>query len=131
MANSKAVLFVTLFSLILVHEIVQESVNIDAVSLLGIKCALVHAIRVARDAIVFRQAPLQTHNPWHAPILSSLSSSYRGQKLQDLERVMNGRPWVLDNQLMVLERWKENLEQDKKAFSESLMWIQLWNLLMH
>ena len=49
----------------------------------------------------------------------------------DRERVMNGGPWILDNQMLVLNRWYEGIEEDETAFKLAPIWVQVWNLPVH
>ena len=51
--------------------------------------------------------------------------------LVDKERIIEGGPWVMDNQLLVLNRWKEGIEEDYRAFMTAPLWVQLWNLPVH
>ena len=47
------------------------------------------------------------------------------------ERVVNGGPWILDNQLIVLSKWYEGIEDDPDAFRMTPLWVQMWNLPVH
>ena len=47
------------------------------------------------------------------------------------ERIMNGGLWILDNQLIVLSKWYEGIEDDPNAFRLTLLWVQMWNLPVH
>ncbi|XP_027096140.1 uncharacterized protein [Coffea arabica] len=49
---------------------------------------------------------------------------------EDQDRVVSGDPWVMDNQLLILEKWYEGIEDDQNAFI-SPMWVQMWNLPIH
>ncbi|XP_027184311.1 uncharacterized protein LOC113782635 [Coffea eugenioides] len=49
----------------------------------------------------------------------------------DMDRVLNGRPWVYDNLPLVVIPWKEGVEMDAKAFSQAWIWVQVWNLPIH
>lgn len=49
----------------------------------------------------------------------------------EMERVLNGRPWIYDGQQLVLHRRKKGIEDDTKAFDRSFIWVQIWNLLLH
>lgn len=35
------------------------------------------------------------------------------EKSTDLERVLYRRPWSFDNQLLLLRKWKESIEEDE------------------
>ena len=50
---------------------------------------------------------------------------------QDRDKALRGRPWVLDNHLLVLKPWSEGIEKDREMFNFSLLWIQVWNLPIH
>ncbi|KAL3511190.1 hypothetical protein ACH5RR_030591 [Cinchona calisaya] len=43
----------------------------------------------------------------------------------------NGRPWLMDNQLLNLKQWYKGIEDDKKAFDFTPLWMQIWNLPAH
>ncbi|XP_071901081.1 uncharacterized protein [Coffea arabica] len=49
----------------------------------------------------------------------------------EMERIVNGGPWVIDNQVLVLNRWTEGIEEDYRAFMFALLWVQIWNLPVH
>nr|XP_027088489.1 uncharacterized protein LOC113709831 [Coffea arabica] len=49
----------------------------------------------------------------------------------DRDRVMNGGPWILDNQVLVMNRWYEGIEDDETAFNLAPIWVQVWNLPVH
>ena len=51
--------------------------------------------------------------------------------LHDRDRVLGGRPWVYDNQPLVVLPWREGLEGESKAFNSTWIWIQIWNLPIH
>ncbi|KAL3512871.1 hypothetical protein ACH5RR_025588 [Cinchona calisaya] len=42
----------------------------------------------------------------------------------DLLSVLNGVPWIIDNQLLMLKRWKEGIEDDKEMFKKAFLWVQ-------
>lgn len=50
---------------------------------------------------------------------------------EEMQRVLNGGPWILDNQLLVVRKWKEGIERDKEAFRSTFLWVQIWNLPIH
>ena len=52
-------------------------------------------------------------------------------KDEDRDRIAQGGPWILDNQLLVLNRWYEGIEDDEKAFNLAPLWVQVWNLPVH
>ena len=47
------------------------------------------------------------------------------------ERIVNGGPWIFDNQILVLSRWYEGIEDDPNAFRIAPLWVQMWNLPLH
>ena len=53
------------------------------------------------------------------------------QNPDDQHRIVEGGPWVIDNQMLVLKRWVEGIEEDYKAFMTAPLWVQLWNLPVH
>ncbi|KAL3516563.1 hypothetical protein ACH5RR_023465 [Cinchona calisaya] len=46
----------------------------------------------------------------------------------DLNRVLARRPWLFDNQFLILQRWEEGLDDNVKHFSKTHCWVQIWNL---
>ncbi|XP_027177951.1 uncharacterized protein LOC113777103 [Coffea eugenioides] len=50
---------------------------------------------------------------------------------KDKEKALNRRPWVIDNQLLVVKPWSLGIERSTEAFHESHLWIQVWNLPIH
>ncbi|KAL3515200.1 hypothetical protein ACH5RR_022102 [Cinchona calisaya] len=52
-------------------------------------------------------------------------------KTQEGSRIFNTRPWLFENQLMVLEKLKEDVELSNNVFTKSLLWVQVWNLPIH
>ena len=52
-------------------------------------------------------------------------------KENDRDRIAKGGPWILDNQLMVVNMWYEGIEDDEKAFKLAPFWVQVWNLPIH
>nr|XP_027076011.1 uncharacterized protein LOC113699853 [Coffea arabica] len=53
------------------------------------------------------------------------------QNSKDKDRIVEGRPCVINNQMLVLKRWAEGIEDDYKAFVTTPLWVQLWNLPVH
>lgn len=56
---------------------------------------------------------------------------FRFEDKRDMERILNGGPWLIDNQILVLKEWIEGIEECKDAFNKGLLWIQVWNLPLH
>ncbi|XP_071916207.1 uncharacterized protein [Coffea arabica] len=50
---------------------------------------------------------------------------------QEKERIVDGGPWVIDNQILVLNRWEEGIEGNLEAFKLAYLWVQVWNLPVH
>ncbi|XP_071906083.1 uncharacterized protein [Coffea arabica] len=50
---------------------------------------------------------------------------------QERERILGGGPWMMDSQLLVMNRWFEGIEEDENAFNKALLWVQIWNLPVH
>ena len=46
-------------------------------------------------------------------------------------RVLDGGPWIIDNQILVLSSWFAGIEEDYTAFNFAPLWIQVWNLPIH
>lgn len=51
--------------------------------------------------------------------------------LEDKERIVTGGPWLMDNQILVLNRWSEGIEENYGAFVTAPLWVQFWNLPVH
>nr|XP_027083698.1 uncharacterized protein LOC113705999 [Coffea arabica] len=49
----------------------------------------------------------------------------------DIERIVTGGPWLMDNQSLVLNRWSEGVEENYGAFITAPLWVQIWNLPVH
>lgn len=43
-------------------------------------------------------------------------------------RVLDKRSWTFDNQLLVLQPRKENIDREEEAFLSSQMWVQAWSI---
>ena len=52
-------------------------------------------------------------------------------KERDIEMVLSRRPWIYDSQHLILKRWEAGLEEDEKALSITLIWVQIWNIPLH
>ncbi|KAL3510362.1 hypothetical protein ACH5RR_029763, partial [Cinchona calisaya] len=50
---------------------------------------------------------------------------------EDLNRVISNRPWILDNQLLVLHNLEPNIEKNEHALLFSHFLVQVWNLPLH
>nr|XP_027099027.1 uncharacterized protein LOC113718313 [Coffea arabica] len=50
---------------------------------------------------------------------------------EEKERIVKGGPWLIDNQVLVLRRWSEGVEDNYRAFVTAPLWVQLWNLPVH
>ncbi|XP_071906103.1 uncharacterized protein [Coffea arabica] len=52
-------------------------------------------------------------------------------ELESRERILNGGPWVMDNQILVLNKWEASIEENSEAFKFAPLWVQVWNLPIH
>ena len=50
---------------------------------------------------------------------------------QEKERIVDGGLWVIDNQILVLNRWEAGIERNPEAFKLAYLWVQVWNLPVH
>ncbi|KAL3508218.1 hypothetical protein ACH5RR_033600 [Cinchona calisaya] len=48
-----------------------------------------------------------------------------------INRVLNGGPWFIDNQIVILKKWKEEIEEDDKIFDKDTLRVQVDNLPLH
>ncbi|XP_027158428.1 uncharacterized protein LOC113760053 [Coffea eugenioides] len=46
-------------------------------------------------------------------------------------RILNGGPWLIDSQILVLNRWEAGIEENTEAFRFAPLWVQVWNLPIH
>lgn len=53
------------------------------------------------------------------------------QDAANREGVLQGRPWIFDNQLLVLMPWEENWNWKDERFNVSPFWIQVWHIPPH
>ncbi|XP_027152214.1 uncharacterized protein LOC113752292 [Coffea eugenioides] len=51
--------------------------------------------------------------------------------LGDVDSDIRGGPWILDNQILVMKKWTEGIEEDDQAFRIAPLWLQVWNLPVH
>lgn len=51
--------------------------------------------------------------------------------ISKIDGVMQGRPWLFDNQLLVLKPWEENWNWKDECFNVSPFWIQVWHIPPH
>ena len=49
----------------------------------------------------------------------------------DKDRIVEGGPWMIDSQMLVLNRWSEGIEENYGAFVTEPLWGQIWNLPVH
>ncbi|XP_027155796.1 uncharacterized protein LOC113756236 [Coffea eugenioides] len=49
----------------------------------------------------------------------------------DKVRIAEGGPWMIDNQMLVLNRWSAGIEENYKAFLNTPLWVQVWTLSVH
>ncbi|XP_027155881.1 uncharacterized protein LOC113756396 [Coffea eugenioides] len=50
---------------------------------------------------------------------------------EEREKILNGGPWILDNQILILRSWEKGIEEDENAFRLAPLWVQVWNLPLH
>lgn len=55
--------------------------------------------------------------------------SFSGQ--EDMDRALNGQPYLLDNQMLNIKRWEEGIDSSPEAFATAPLWVQIWNLPVH
>lgn len=48
------------------------------------------------------------------------------QRSTDAERILKGGPCIYDNQLLIVQKWKEGIETDEDALKISPLWVQIW-----
>ncbi|KAL3520266.1 hypothetical protein ACH5RR_018415 [Cinchona calisaya] len=68
------------------------------------------------------------HKPVRIAEIGPSLYQFKFESNRDLNRVLRGRPWIFDNCHFVVNPWKENMEKDEKAFSQTLIWVQVWHL---
>lgn len=44
-------------------------------------------------------------------------------KVEESEKILNGGPWIIDNQILVLRPWKVGIEEDESAFDLAPLWV--------
>lgn len=49
----------------------------------------------------------------------------------DRDGILQGRPWMFENQIMVLQPWKGGQSWKQDAFNFSPIWVQVWNVPVH
>ena len=49
----------------------------------------------------------------------------------DMGKVLDGRPYTIDNQLLNVKVWEEGIDRRMEAFQNAHIWVQLWNLPVH
>lgn len=49
-------------------------------------------------------------------------------KEEERTRVLEKRPWTFDNQMLVIQPWKQDIDRDERAFHKSPMWVQVWQV---
>lgn len=50
---------------------------------------------------------------------------------EDADRVMQKRPWFFDNQMIVLQLWRPDLQKEDLSFRKGLLWVQIRGLPHH
>ena len=44
----------------------------------------------------------------------------------DMERILKRGPWSLDNQLLMLTRWKKGMKAENVQLQHAPLWVQIW-----
>lgn len=52
-------------------------------------------------------------------------------KAEEIDRILQKRPWFFDNQMIVMQRWQPDLKQDDPSFTKGRIWIQIRGLPTH
>ncbi|KAF7831567.1 cysteine desulfurase mitochondrial-like [Senna tora] len=52
-------------------------------------------------------------------------------RVEDLERVLKGGPWLYRNSWMLLQRWRRDWQTNPMVFDQAPMWVQFWGLPTH
>ncbi|KAL3503047.1 hypothetical protein ACH5RR_037496 [Cinchona calisaya] len=47
---------------------------------------------------------------------------------QDQKRVARGGSWIIDNKVIILQKWREDIEMEDGNFNYTNIWVQVWNL---
>lgn len=50
---------------------------------------------------------------------------------EEADRVMRGKPYLIDNQILNVKRWREGIDRDPRAFDIAPLWVQIWGLPIH
>lgn len=50
---------------------------------------------------------------------------------QDINKILMGRPYIIDNQLLNIKEWEEDIDRNPKAFITTSTWVQFWNMPVH
>lgn len=45
------------------------------------------------------------------------------QSTEELDKVLNSRPWLYDNAPFILRKWEKSSEKNNGAFTKTLMWF--------
>ena len=45
----------------------------------------------------------------------------------NLDRILRGGPWSFDNQLQLLQRWKEGMIVGNIRLESASLWVQIWD----
>ncbi|KAL3525426.1 hypothetical protein ACH5RR_013798 [Cinchona calisaya] len=46
-------------------------------------------------------------------------------KAEDKERILRGKSWLIDNQLLLVKNWSEDVENSKLTFNNTQIWVQI------
>ena len=50
---------------------------------------------------------------------------FKFQSEFDLVRILRGGPWLFDNQLLMLQRWKKGMNMDNIKMDIASLWVQV------
>lgn len=51
--------------------------------------------------------------------------------MEELIKVMDRRPYLIDNQILNLRRWEAGIDKKLNAFNLAPLWVQIWGLPVH
>ena len=44
----------------------------------------------------------------------------------EMERILKSNPWSFDNQVLLVQRWKQGMTTGNVKFDSVVIWIQIW-----
>lgn len=51
--------------------------------------------------------------------------------ITERDGILQGQPWLFDNQLLVLYPWSDSLNRKMDYFNVFSVWVQVWNIPLH